>query len=72
MCACVCVCVCVYIYILVSGGISYNLLPLASIVPIKLYRPDIYLIFKDKKKKKKIWGVIVKIYLFVGCQAIVC
>ena len=64
--ACVCVCV------LVSGGISYNLLPLASIVPIKLYRPDIYLIFKDKKKKKKIWGVIVKIYLFVGCQAIVC
>ena len=51
--ACVCVCVCV----LVSGGISYNLLPLASIVPIKLYRPDIYLIFKDKKKKKKKSGV---------------
>lgn len=48
--ACVCVCV------LVSGGISYNLLPLASIVPIKLYRPDIYLIFKDKKKKKKNLG----------------
>lgn len=43
----------VYIYIFIkyigqcwtNKGISYNLFPLASIVPIKLYRPDIYLIF---------------------------